>query len=258
MYSAARIGRAIRWLLTGTPAQRRRVRHELARMAAALFGDFPISDDHKSWRDDLEFRADYRRLSPGNPYSEDRKWTLREFARMTNSLPGDIAECGCYEGTSAYFMAQVSSHGQIHLFDSFEGVSEPDGRDRPDREDVIGWNKGDLGAVERKLQANLAGFVGIQSYRGWIPTRFDAVAGQQFRLVHIDVDLYQPTWDSLEFFFPRLVEGGYLVMDDYGFNTCPGARKAADDFAARHQLQILHLPTGQGVIVKTARIGARA
>lgn len=258
MISHVRVVRAVRWLLTGTPAQRRRVRQELARMAAALFGDFPLSDDHKSWRDDLVFRADFRRLSPGNPYSEDRKWTLREYARLSNHLDGDIAECGCFEGASAFFLAQASGHGRIHLFDSFQGVSEPDSRDRIERADVPGWTKGDLGSVEQRLRVNLAGFGDIETYPGWIPSRFDAVAGRAFRLVHIDVDLYQPTWDSLAFFHPRLVPGGYIVMDDYGFNTCPGARKAADDFAAANGLDILHLPTGQGVIVKPITNGQHA
>jgi len=256
MYSAARVARAIRWLLVGTPAQRRRVRQELARLSAALFGDFPIGDDHKSWRDDLKFRADFRRLSPGNPYSEERKWTLREFARMTNSLPGDIAECGSYEGAGAYFLAEACSHGQIHLFDSFEGISQPDGRDRPDRNDVLAWNKGDLASGEQRLRANLAAFDNIEIHAGWIPDRFADVADRTFRLVHIDVDLYQPTRDSLEFFYPRMAVGGCIVMDDYGYNTCPGAQRAADEFAAAANLHILHLATGQGVIIRGASAAA--
>jgi hypothetical protein len=72
MISAIRLGRAVKWLLTGNPAQRRRVRQELARMAAGAFGDFPISDDHKLWRLDKQFFDDFNRISPENPYSQDR------------------------------------------------------------------------------------------------------------------------------------------------------------------------------------------
>jgi hypothetical protein len=68
--------------------------------------------------------------------------------------------------------------------------------------------------------------------------------------VHIDVDLYQPTRDSLAFFYPRLVKGGVIVMDDYGFKTCPGATRAAEELATAQGVGILHLPTGQGVITK--------
>src|SRR5690349_17532536 len=88
-----RITRAVKWLAFGTGAQRRRVRQEMARISASIFGDFPLSEDRKVWREDTAFLTNYARLSPGNPYSQDRKWTLREFTRLTNNLLGDIAEC---------------------------------------------------------------------------------------------------------------------------------------------------------------------
>lgn len=245
-----RFVRAIKWLMTGTSAQRRRVRMEMARVSAGLFGDFPLSEDYKVWREDKQFQIDYLRLSPGNPYSQDRKWTVREFVKLSNDLSGDMAECGCYEGATAFFMAQASISGTLYLFDSFQGISSPEERDRHDRPDVMGWSKGDLSSSERKLLSNLASFKSISILSGWIPERFHEVAERRFRIVHIDVDLYQPTRDSLEFFYPRLVEGGIIVMDDYGFLTCPGAKIAADEFSLSTGTQVLHLPTGQGVIIR--------
>lgn len=247
---AIRAFKALQWLLAGTPAQRRRVCHELARMSAGLFGDFPLSDDYKCWREDHQFLADYKRLSPLNPYSQDRKWTLREYTLLSNGREGDIAECGCYQGASAFFMAQASEHGSLCLFDSFQGISDPQQVDRYERLDVMPWKYGDMQSPVEVLRANLTGFNCIEVYAGWIPERFLEVAGRQFRLVHIDVDLYQPTLDSLEFFYPRLVEGGVIVMDDYGMLTCPGAKRAADEFAATTGARILHLPTGQGVLTR--------
>lgn len=242
--------RALWWLLRGTPTQRRRVRLELARMSAALFGDFPLSEDHKVWREDQAFLDDYKRLSPGNPYSQDRKWVLREFARLTDSLPGDLAECGCFEGASAFFISQASSHGELFLFDSFKGLSRATELDKASGGDVRAWTSGDMRSHQTTLDRNLAGFERIQILPGWIPERFGEVASRTFRLVHIDVDLYEPTRDSLAFFYPRLVEGGVIVMDDYGFRTCPGAKRAADEFAAKQDVPILHLPTGQGIFMR--------
>jgi hypothetical protein len=245
-----RFARALQWLVTGTPGQRRRVRMEMARVSAGLFGDFPLSEDYKAWREDKQFQADYKRLSPGNPYSQDRKWTVREFVKLSNGLSGDMAECGCYQGATAFFMAKASTSGTLYLFDSFQGISLPEIRDLNDRDDVIRWEKGDLSASEEVLHANLASVGPISVLPGWIPERFNEVAGRQFRVVHIDVDLYQPTRDSLEFFYPRLVEGGVIIMDDYGFLTCPGAKAAADEFASSVSVQVLHLPTGQGIITR--------
>lgn len=250
MITTARLGRALKWLLIGNPAQRRRVRQELARVAAGAFGDFPISDDYKLWRLDKEFLDDFTRMSPGNPYSQDRKWTLREYVKLCNELPGDLAECGCYVGTSAFFIAQASTHGTLYLFDSFQGLSDPDAADREIATDVMPWSAGDLSTSETTLRHNLSRYDSIKVLPGWIPERFNEVAGHQFRVVHIDVDLYQPTKDSLEFFYPRLVKGGVIVMDDYGFQTCPGATRAAQELVSSYGTGVLHLATGQGVIMK--------
>lgn len=250
MISAGRLGRAVKWLLAGSTSQRRRVRQELARTSAAMFGDFPISDDYKLWREDKQFQEDFNRLSPGNPYSQDRKWVLREYVKLNDALPGDLAECGCYAGTSAFFIAQASTHGKLYLFDSFQGLSDPDSIDKNIGEDVMPWAAGDMSTNEATLRHNLDRYDSVVVLPGWIPERFKEVADHQFRLVHIDVDLYQPTRDSLFFFYPRLVNGGVIVMDDYGFKTCPGATRAAEELAASQGIKILHLATGQGVIMK--------
>ena len=70
----------------------------------------------------------------------------------------------------------------------------------------------------------------MKLYKGWIPDRFKEVENRKFQFVHIDVDLYQPTLDALEFFYPRLVSGGVIVCDDYNLTMFPGAKQAWDEF----------------------------
>jgi hypothetical protein len=112
------------------------------------------------------------------------------------------------------------------------------------------WQKGSLTTVEQALRDTLVGFENYQVYKGWIPERFLEVADLTFRFVHIDVDLFEPTRDSLEFFYPRLASGGILLLDDHGFSTCPGATKAADEFFADKPEQLSLLPTGQAFTIK--------
>lgn len=145
MYSAARIIKALRWMALGNKAQRRRVRLEAARIAASLFGDFPLGEDHKLWRKDKDFLNDYSRLSPGNPYSEERKFLLREFTKFAKGVAGSMAECGCYEGASAWFMAAEAPDVPLHLFDSFQGLSRPHASDEVMADaDLPPWKAGDL------------------------------------------------------------------------------------------------------------------
>jgi O-methyltransferase len=180
----------------------------------------------------------------------ERKFTVYQLVRSLKWATGDIAECGTFTGATSYFMAladrETGGQRQLHLFDSFEGLSSPIGADGTN------WHAGDLAASVKQLQETLADFDRIHIYKGWIPTRFDQVSDKQFCFIHIDVDLFQPTLDTLEFFYPRLVPGGMVVCDDFGFTLCPGARKAMDDFFASKPEQIIDLPTGQGLVIKRA------
>ncbi len=250
MYTPQRIFKAIYWLFFGTTGQRRRVRLELARISASLFGDHYIGEDYKLWLDDREFRENYKKLSPGNPYSADRKFTLREFTRLVKEVPGAMAECGCYEGASAWFMANELPEVPLYLFDSFEGLSEPDDKDKTIPEIDFSWKSGDLTSLEEKTMQTLRNFPNIFLFKGWIPERFSEVSDEMFRLVHIDVDLYQPTKDSLDFFYTRMSAGGVIVLDDYGSTICPGAYKAVNEFMHNKKEYVLNLPTGQGAIIK--------
>jgi O-methyltransferase len=91
----------------------------------------------------------------------------------------------------------------------------------------------------------------VYYHRGWIPERFDEVKDLQFAFVHVDVDLHEPTRDSLVYFYERLVPGGILLCDDYGSAACPGAKQAFDELIAdKPERSVIHLPTGQGFIVK--------
>ncbi|HBH79257.1 MAG TPA: hypothetical protein DDY39_05465, partial [Nitrospira sp.] len=88
-------------------------------------------------------------------------------------------------------------------------------------------------------------------YKGWIPDRFPEVKERRFAFVHIDVDLYQPIMDSLKFFFPRLLPGGIIVVDDYGYSIFPGAKKAVDEFRSGIECSMFYeTPMGSCFIVR--------
>jgi predicted O-methyltransferase YrrM len=174
-------------------------------------------------------------------------FALRELLKLTHGLPGDVAECGVYRGCSSYLMAkELARHApdkRLHLFDSFAGLSQPGPLDGSH------WRAGALACTLPDVRANLAEYERlIVIHAGWIPDCFSEVVDRSFCFVHIDVDLYEPTLASLEFFGSRMVPGGIIVCDDYGFETCPGARRAGDEFAAARAIPVVHLPTGQGIL----------
>ena len=193
-------------------------------------------------------------------YRRLRFYSLFQMIRpvLSRSVPGDFAECGVWKGHSAWCAAALMrEHGgsrRLHIFDSFEGLSER-GREDGTR---FSLSPREL-AEERRLFAcgkevvreNLEEFDFLDFYKGWIPSRFDDVADRAFAFVHIDVDLHQPTMDSLEFFFERLSRGGVIVVDDYGHTSFEGCTRAVREFIGKHDPALFYeTPMGGAFIVK--------
>lgn len=217
------------------------------RLAFAAYPKYKFPGFSRLIFEDEEFIAYYSKImDPGNWHSFDRKYTLNQLLRLVDHIDGDVAECGTYKGASAYLMctALAGTTALVHLFDSFEGLAAP----LP--ADGAYWQKGGLATSEDSLRQTLQGLENYRVYKGWIPDRFAEVADRTFRFIHIDVDLYEPTLASLQFFYPRLAPGGIILLDDHGFKSCPGAKLAADEFFAGKPERIALLPSGQAMTIK--------
>lgn len=224
-------------------------RHQiLTRMVKVINPAFILPDHGRRLEEDDPFRTAFYRFFPTHTNTMDRKYAVWQLAQLAAALPGEMAEVGCYTGATAWFLAerlaQANKGHTLHLFDSFTGLSKPGDRDGDY------WKEGALSASEDIVRQNLAPFPFVHLHAGWVPDRFAEVAEKRFSLVHIDVDLYQPTRDSAAFFYERLVPGGLMICDDYGFNTCPGATAAFDEVLAGKPEPIINLPTGGAYIIK--------
>jgi len=217
------------------------------RLSALIYRKYKFSEFGRLFLEDQPFLLEYENLVGGNNYhSLDRKYALDQIVQLVTDIDGDTAECGAFEGASSWFICRRISglKKSHHIFDSFEGLSEPG------TQDGTYWTRSDLTAQEDVARRNLRKFDFVIYYKGWIPERFTDVVEKKFCFVHLDVDLYRPTLDSLMFFYGRTSQGGIILCDDYGFNTCPGAKNAMDEFFQDKPERIVHLPTGQAFIIK--------
>jgi hypothetical protein len=223
--------------------------------AAKMFGDFLTGDYRVGWHycdwwHDQAFTEYLSRFNELDGFNTQRRWMLWQLLRMTGNVPGDTAECGVWYGASSWLMAAFARQSaaqpkEHHLFDSFEGLSTPVAVDGSH------WFRGALAVSEDTATGNLAPFRDLlHVHKGWIPERFPAVADRVFSFVHVDVDLYEPTRDSIAFFYERLSPGGILLCDDYGCTTCPGATKAADEFLADRPEKMISLDSGGGFFIR--------
>jgi hypothetical protein len=212
---------------------------------------YPFHWADLDWIRDERFWRVMERYGERDGLNAHRRKLVFEFARQTTRrIGGHTAECGAFRGLGSHLICMAlqdtGGDGRRHfIFDSFEGLSEPSDSDG------AYWSKGDLVCDEGTIRANLAEFDFVTYLKGWIPERFAEVAERRFSLVHIDVDLAEPTKHSLEFFFPRLELGGVIIVDDYGFASCPGVTAIVDDFIARNpDASLVQSPVGGGIIQK--------
>ena len=181
----------------------------------------------------------------------DRKYILYSSLKQAlSTTAGDVAECGVYKGGTAYIMAEliktVAPERRLYLFDTFDGM--PDTDRLRDRHVGGEFNLTSLGAVRRYLSV----FDNVDLVAGFIPDTLLPFEDRRFSFVHIDLDIYQAILAASAFFFERVMPGGFILYDDYGFASCPGARRAVDEFYADKRLSPIVLPTGQCIVFKVA------
>ncbi len=219
-----------------------------------LYGTRMLWLNDMRWLEPYEKYLEADRL-PDKPKTRilDRRFVLIKFAESVRRLDGSSAECGVREGVGSALICKALEgtyrEGSRHYgFDSFEGLPEPSARDAM-ASGVNNWRKGGLSRQLEDAQRYLADFPTCTLVKGWIPESLDTVRDEVFRFVHIDVDLHSSTSDSLAFFYPRMVDGGIMLFDDYGTDTCLGARAAVDEFFAGTPESVLELPSGQGFVI---------
>lgn len=161
-------------------------------------------------------------------------------------LDGDFAELGVYQGSTASVLARHARrlNRQIYLLDTFEGFNQEDfsGLDAGRR---VAFADTSLEAVRTRV-----GEANTTYIKGYFPQTAEHLPHDgRYCLVHIDTDLYAPIMSGLEYFYPRLVPGGFLIIHDYGSLIWEGAEKAIDNFFADKPESVVPMPDSSGSAV---------
>ena len=202
---------------------------------------------------DSDFSDLMARIRRDGPVSvpRDRCYYLAALCARATRMGGAVAECGVWTGGTAQLLAEVIGGAQgaaLHLFDTFEGMPAT----VDSRRDY--HSPGDFSDTSVEFVRNrLRTYPYVDIHKGVIPDTFSEVdPSTVFSLVHIDVDIYEPTLASCEWFWPRLKPCGVMVFDDYGFFPYRRAERAAvDEFFATKSDQPIPLPTGQAFVIKS-------
>lgn len=179
----------------------------------------------------------------------DRFYILQQSVFNVLNVPGEVWECGVYRGGTALFLADLlewrGSGKILRLFDTFTGLPPVD----PSKDWHVTGEFSDCSLPEvRKL---IGREDRVRIHPGLIPETFQGLE-MPVALAHIDVDLYSSVMAALAHIYPRMSIGGVIVLDDYGFATCPGAKEAVDQFFADKPEAPICLPTGQALVTRHA------
>jgi len=179
---------------------------------------------------------------------------------LRRGIAGDVVECGCWKGHStrmlASTVARLGKSRRLEVFDSFEGgLSDKGPEDRNERFDLtprqVREEKMVFSSTEQEVRHALKDFDFARLHRGWIPDLSPQFGDVPRAFLHVDVDLYQPIKDTLEWFWPRMPSGAVVVLDDHGYCQFPGARRAAQEFFLKHPpAMFLEMPIGGAFAVR--------
>ena len=172
-----------------------------------------------------------------------RTYVLEFLLKKSLKLDGDVLELGVLTGDTAYYLShKFSSDFKGHKYYLI---------------DLFSWKEGDAHVeIKKLLQPDLFQKVSdrFKDYNFVEVIEGDAVRVlptlnlNSISFAHIDMNNAEPESYCLEYLTPRMSKGGCIVLDDYGWWGYSEQKAALDIVAGKHNLDILELPTGQGII----------
>ena len=213
------------------------------------------------------FRSDFepenatiiRQVQPYTMTTPDRVYALIQAVKYIaeNDIKGSMVECGAWRGGSMMAAALVLQRHHrrdidLYLYDTFEGMPPPDINDvdsrgkaaaeqlseGPRSKDSTIWAYSPIEDVQKNLARTGYDASRLHFIKGKVEDTLPAQAPEgPISLLRLDTDWYASTKHELEHLYPKLVHGGVLILDDYGW--WKGSRQAFDEYAKENDIHIL-------------------
>lgn len=185
---------------------------------------------------------DYKLVSDQIDYDELSVIIREADAVLKSGADEAFVELGCYTGTTTLFITRLlkehGKHNELHVYDSFDGLPDKVAADNSPAGEQ--FKAGELRASKQQLikhfkQANLP--VPI-IHKGWFEELTAADMPEKISFAFLDGDFYTSIASSLSVVTPHLQPGAAILIDDYANEALPGARRAADEWAKKHNKAI--------------------
>jgi O-methyltransferase len=203
---------------------------------------------------DARFLTAYRRGKATGSWSDgDLRWRVYTgcwAAKHASGLPGDFVECGVNRGGLSLSVMEYidfnSTDKRFFLLDTFRGFP------KELCASAASANHDSYEECYADVVETFKPFSGARIIRGKVPDTLTQVTAEQVCFLSIDMNSAEAETAAMRYFWPRLVKGAIVLLDDYAYSESYRRQKEALDLLSKElRFDILALPTGQGLIVKT-------
>lgn len=210
---------------------------------------------YSPWINDIKFQSAYQIAKNYTLIDEYRMYELYQLALQAAKLNGDFLEVGVWRGGSSAMIQSaiknLDSKNRFYIADTFKGVVKA-GSVYDTKYKGGEHNDAKISDVKRLFkQIKLSEpkiLVGI------FPDEYKTLDIKKIVFVHCDVDAYESTKDIIEWCIPKMVKGGVIVLDDYGFSSCEGVTSyvnfIAQDLLLRKNFRFIYNLNGHAILIK--------
>lgn len=209
---------------------------------------------------DMNFMSAYNKANHQTGFVHPAPWRVFvncwAIKRAVHECKGDLIECGTWKGTTAYAGMVYSgffdntNDKRFILIDSWEGIDLDNLDDTEDLKHAEA-KKDVYSGIFDEVQATFSGKKGVELVKGFVPQSLSSVSVSKVSYLHIDMNSVYPEISAIDFFWDKLEKGAIVILDDYGFEMHLAQKIAFDEFCSKKGCEVLSLPTGQGMIVKS-------
>lgn len=215
-----------------------------------------ITSNNCDFINEPKFNKAYNAAKNTNPWSGFnmpwRVYVVCWLANMVKNLQGDFVECGV--NTGAYSRAVIdyidfnNLNKCFYLLDTYEGLVAEQITEA-EKNAGIEFYLGNYKNVYEQVKVTFNEF-NTKIIKGMVPNTLIECTAEKICYLSIDMNVMEPEIAAINYFWDKVVSGGVIILDDYGFPYHIEQKKAFDSFAKEKNINILSLPTGQGIIFK--------
>jgi O-methyltransferase len=235
---------------------RKTVNVEMVSGLATYNQDGLLSKHNCDFKTDAKFATAYAKgVETGSWGNQNIQWRAHVVAWAAQNglrLDGDFVECGVNKGGMASVIHQYTelqrTSRKFWLLDTYNGLVERHLTENEKRRGATRWPYDEcFDLVRRRFES----FPNVILVRGEVPATLVQVSANRVAYLGIDMNCTEPEIAAATFFWDKMCSGAILVLDDYGWSGHEEQKRAFDRFAHERGVEVLSLPTGQGLILKS-------